>query len=304
MSIPVRNGGLLQPLSGEPLRLVRARHDACGVETRVDLPRGVPARAVRRLVCEGCEEPYDVATVAELGLIAPKSAPAPETPATDSRFWRWGSFVVAAFAVVGILLLIQGGPGEQERSPTSEPSTHLADEPSKATEAPTGARFVSRSGFSLALPPGWKEVRSDDGVAFAARSADGKAQATLWIERAPLLGFQEFVARTSQRLRSLPASETEVVERINAPTIDGTVVRLRADARAASVDSAAYEVTLRATGPYRYYLATTLLPGASRESSEAAELIHRSFVPEAAGGAEVETTIAPGSHQAKESQLP
>ena len=54
--------------------------------------------------------------------------------------------------------------------------------------------------------------------------------------------------------------------------------------------SPAYEVTLRTSGPYRYYLATTVQPDASEDAVDGAKLIHGSFVPAGAeparGGAE------------------
>jgi hypothetical protein len=113
MANPVRNGGFPEPISGEPQRLIRARHDACGTATRVRLPRVVPARAVRRVVCERCESPYDAGPVEEIALIDPaRQAPAPAPG--ESRARRWGSAVLAAFAVAGILLLIRRDPGVPE----------------------------------------------------------------------------------------------------------------------------------------------------------------------------------------------
>jgi hypothetical protein len=53
-------------------------------------------------------------------------------------------------------------------------------------------------------------------------------------------------------------------------------VRLAADA---PEGSPAFEVTLRAAGPFRYYLATTVQPDASAADVDAAELIHGSFQP-------------------------
>jgi hypothetical protein len=300
MSIPARNGGFPEPLAGESQRLVRTRHAACGGETRVRLPGAVPAHAVRRVVCERCEAPYDVETAEELGVEKPKGggATASAFHFTDSRLWRWGSAAAAAAAVVGVLLLVQGG--SDEPAPSSVPPAPAGD----LGAGPAEANFVSEPGFSLALPPGWEQVETEGGAAFAAASVDGSAEATLWIERDPELSFQEFEERTGEQLRSLSGSDPEVVERINAPTSDGTVVRLRADAPSESGVSAPYEVTLRATGPYRYYLATSVLPGASAHASDGADLIHGSFVPEAGGGGEIETGVAPGPGQDEGSELP
>ena len=60
------------------------------------------------------------------------------------------------------------------------------------------------------------------------------------------------------------------------------MVTLAADTRA---DQPQYEVTLRVAGPHRYYLATTVEPGASTEAANGAALIHNSFVPVAGASA-------------------
>jgi hypothetical protein len=70
------------------------------------------------------------------------------------------------------------------------------------------------------------------------------------------------------------------VERVPAPTDEATIVRLAADA---PPGQPSYEVTLRAAGPYRYYLATSVQPDASREAVEGAELVAGSFTPEGSG---------------------
>ena len=55
------------------------------------------------------------------------------------------------------------------------------------------------------------------------------------------------------------AGSANIVERVPAPTEEGTIVRLAADAPAGQPS---YAVTLRVAGPYRYYLATTVQPDA------------------------------------------
>ena len=156
------------------------------------------------------------------------------------------------------------------------------------------AHFITQPGFSLALPPGWEQTPSEGGAAFTAAATDGLADATLWIERAPDLSFAQFEARSLEQLRSLTGN-AEVVERIPAPTAEGTVVRLRADTPEGTGVSAPYDVTLRAAGPFRYYLATSVDPGASRQASDGADLVHGSFVPEPDGGGKIATSGAPGS---------
>ena len=71
----------------------------------------------------------------------------------------------------------------------------------------------------------------EGGATFAAVARDGGADATLWIERDPALDFATFEARSLDQLRSL-AGSAQVVERIAAPTPEGTIVRLAADAPA------------------------------------------------------------------------
>lgn len=311
------NGGFPEPPGDELQRLVRVRHGECGAETRVRLPRALPARVVRRVVCENCAAIYECEQVEEIGLLdageaiaraqtavspgamAAGSPPTPvppyrlwtlprprlphiSPPHIHSRAWRWASAVLAAGAVAAILLIVQGGDGETApQGGAAAPGQTAAGE-----KASTQARFVTEPGFSLALPPGWERTPAEGGAALTARSVDGGADATLWIERAPQLSLREFELRSLAQLESL-AGNSEVLDRIAAPTVAGTVVQLGAD-----VGGAPSVVTLRAAGPFRYYLATSVAPGASRPASEGAELIHGSFVPEPGGGGEV--TEAPG----------
>jgi hypothetical protein len=315
------NGGFPEPPNDELQRLVRVRHGECGAETRVRLPRALPARVVRRVVCDHCAATYDSDRVEEIGLLdageaiaraqapagpdaaaaepPPPSHPAarfaalarprlPHIPTPDihSRGWRWASAAVAAVAVVAILLIVQGGDSGE----TSPDAGRLAGAPPAGAEiASSDARFVTEPGFSLALPPGWERTPAEGGAAFTASSVDGNADATLWIERAPALSLRDFEQRSLAQLESL-AGNSRVLDRIAAPTVAGTVVQLGAD-----VGGAPYVVTLRAAGPYRYYLSTSVTPGASREAVEGAELIHGSFVPEPDGSGAVAEGEAPGA---------
>jgi hypothetical protein len=113
------NGGLPEPLPGEPVRQVRFRHEACGADTRVRIPFALSAEAVRRVVCEGCGQAYECdAVVDETAAEAPPSVPPVLHPRPsrvprwlsdpDSRVWRYLSIPVAAAAVIGVLALIQG----------------------------------------------------------------------------------------------------------------------------------------------------------------------------------------------------
>jgi hypothetical protein len=289
------NGGFPEPPAGGPVRVVRASHDACGAETRVRLPGPVPARAVRRVICEQCERPFEceavedptaAASVGDAGEAPPRpsrrltlpSLTLPDWRLPDwrrwlamppGRMWRILSIPLAAAAVIVGLVLVQGSdePAESERA-------------AQAGAVESGdAKLVRQPGWSLALPAGWERVEGAAGAAFAATAPDGAADATLWIERDPALSFREFEARSLIQLRQL-AGSAQVVERSAGPTPERTIVRLEADAPEGAGASAPYTVTLRASGPYRYYLSTSLQPGAPAAAVAAAELIHESFVPE------------------------
>ena len=314
------NGGFPQPLKGEPLRVVAARHDACGTRTEVQIPRSVPARAVRRVHCATCDVDFEADSVREIGLRAvpalrglrrpsmpslsrpsmpklpslsrPSFPSRPSVPSFDpsSRLWRAASVPIAAALVIGGLLLIQGGddsiysaapppvisqPTAANVTPAPPPPTgreldQRADKPSKHTE------LIQGSSFHFALPSKWERVEPPSGATFTATAPGGEADATLWIEEDPGLAFDDFVNRSRKQLEGLAGSAHEV-ERVAGPTPEESLVRLAADA---PPGQPTYEVLLRSSGPYRYYLATTVEPGASPEAREGVELITGSFSPE------------------------
>src|SRR4051794_34347185 len=70
------NGGFPEPWIGEPVQLVRCRHDACGETTLVRLPRAIPTEAVRVVVWGGCKESFDAGEIEAVGV----RAPAPREP--------------------------------------------------------------------------------------------------------------------------------------------------------------------------------------------------------------------------------
>jgi hypothetical protein len=294
------NGGFPEPPDGEPIRVVVARHAACGEATRVRLPHTVPAGAVRRIECARCERPFEADGVEEI-----------ESDGRSASFgdWTWGliSLAIAAAAVVGGLLLIQGandddatvaapaaresagaggaaeaagpnagpqGAGREGAGPERAASAPAAG--SKDPKASKTANLVRGSSYSLALPSAWKQIDPPAGATFAAVSADRAADATLWIEEDPELDFPAFIDQSLAQLEAL-AGSARIVERPPAPTPESTIVRLTADAQPGQPS---YEVTLRAAGPYRYYLATSVQPGASNEAVRGAELVAGSFTPE------------------------
>jgi hypothetical protein len=203
-----------------------------------------------------------------------------------SRAWRLASIPIAAAAVIGGLLLIQGSGEEDSATPFASDapgaSAGGAKGEAKAGKARAGgnATLVREASFSLALPAGWERTPAADGATFAAAADGGDADATLWVEQDAGLSFSEFEARSLDTLEAL-AGSARVTERVTAPTPEETIARLAADN---PPGAPAYAVTLRAAGPYRYYLATTVQPDASDEAAKGADLIHGSFQPTAADG--------------------
>ena len=301
------NGGFPVPPAGVVTRVINATHEVCGQPTEVRIPAHLEPRAVQSVVCERCAERYEPITVERVDVILPAPAagsaggngsapwdfedvPAWRKPEMLRRLadpgglgWRALSIPLTAAAVIVVLLLIQGGGSEDAASPSevSAPavSQDVPDQVGSAGAAATAAEratLVRGSSFSLALPAGWKETSS--GATFAASSSGGDAEVKLWVSNQPDLAFADFEARSIAQLESL-AGESRVVERQAGPTPEGTIVRLAANAPRGAPT---HEVTLRAAGPYRYYLSTTLQPGASRATADGADLVHGSFTPVAA----------------------
>jgi hypothetical protein len=287
------NGGFPEPIPGEPVRLVRCRHDACGTATRVRVPRALPALAVRRVVCEQCHQPFKCEDALDAGVVKAGAARRPGAARRwlsdpESHAWRYLSIPVAAAAVIVALILIQGSGGSDQPSSStpaaSEPApsgSNTAGGAGGSGAGQGGAEVVKGSSYTLAMPPAWSQTTSENGATFAAAADGGGATATLWIQRDSSLSFPQFEAQSLATLRGL-AGNAHVADRTAAATADGTIVTLAADA---PQGAPAYEATLRVAGPYRYYLATTVDPDASRTAVDGAELIRNSFVPVATGKA-------------------
>jgi hypothetical protein len=263
MTLDDGNGGFPEPPAGESVRVVRCTHTTCGSETRIRLPRQLPAEAVRRVVCDGCGHAYECERAEEVGR-----------GSGASRAWRLVSIPIAAAAVIGALLLIRGleDDGSPEQSDAGSPVA-----PASGDGGAREARVVREPTYTLALPSGWQRTDPPPGATFAARSEDRTGEAALWVRDAPGLDFAAFERRSLKQLREL-AGSAEVADRVSGPTPDETIVRLESE-RASSGTSPVYEVTLRAVDPYRYYLSTTLAPQASARARAGARLIHRSFLP-------------------------
>ena len=148
------NGGFPEPAIGEPVRIVRCEHQACGAATRVRLPQALSAKVVRRVVCAGCRQAFECDQALDLGILEivveepgalrtrashPRRLvePAPQPPRPRklsrtkvpgwlsnprSRAWRYMSVPIAAAAVIGALLLIQGSGGPARHNASSAPA--------------------------------------------------------------------------------------------------------------------------------------------------------------------------------------
>jgi hypothetical protein len=190
--------------------------------------------------------------------------------------------------VIGLLLIQGRSNGDSGGVPATAPS---AAKPAAAatagkdaakgkssvakSAAAKNAQVVAGSNFTLALPKGWQRVNPSGGATFAALDGDGAADATLWIKRDPKLDFATFESSSMNQLEQLGGS-SKVISREQGPTVDQTVVTLGTDAPKGAPD---YQVVLRASGPYFYYLATTLQPDASSEAADGVDLIQHSLLP-------------------------
>jgi hypothetical protein len=283
------NGGFPEPPTGEPVRVIAARHDGCAEATRVRLPRTVPARAVRRVRCSQCSRDFDAGSVEDVTAPPPRRFGLADRFDPSSRAWQLASLGLAAAAVIGGLLLIQGGDDQpqagQPAAALAPPSTpppapskerHSGSDKTKASKHTT---LVAGSSYHLALPAHWERVNPPSGATFKAVAPGGDADVTLWIRRDPGLSFDQFVNQSIRQLESLTGSPPKV-DKAFAPTADDSVVRLTADA---PKNQPTYEVTLRAAGDYRYYLAASVQPDASSEAADGADLIEESFRPEGNG---------------------
>jgi hypothetical protein len=203
--------------------------------------------------------------------------------------WRYLSVPLAGAAVIGALVLIQGsddssfpvtteptGETAQAETATAVPATSKHDKQAAKAQQTKDAHLVKGSTFSLAMPQGWERITPPAGSTFAAQAPDGSADATLWLKRDPGLDFPSFEAQSLDQLRNL-AGSAKVVNRVAAPTAEASVVTLAADAPA---NAPQYEVTLRQSGPYSYYLATTLQPSANTETADGVDLIKSSLLPQ------------------------
>ncbi len=194
------------------------------------------------------------------------------------RYSRWGLAAAGlAIAVVGRRRdrrrrrrRLQRGGERRRRSPAAE-----AEPPSVINDP----QFVEEKGFAIALPDSWRRTKPPEGASFAATSDDGLGVATLWVDRDPKLDFDEFVDQSLAGLEGL-GDNARVTDRVEGPSPETSIAVLEADVPVDGGAAGPYRVTLRAAGPYRYYLATSIGAGAPPRLIADAELLSTSFRPQ------------------------
>ncbi len=197
------------------------------------------------------------------------------------------ALVIAAVALVAVTLP-HGGQDDAAAGSPVEAGVIAPDAPAapaeaaRASEAPAEGKFLTAGGYSLPLPEGWKQTRRPPGAALAAVSADGLATTTLFIERRPDLDFHAFEQRSLRSL-SILGADARVVERTTGRPLAASSAELRAEVPAGDGGTSPYLVTLRASGPYRYHLATALRPGASPRLMSDAEALGQHLRPRLSG---------------------
>jgi hypothetical protein len=186
---------------------------------------------------------------------------------------RAAMFLTAAACLMAVVLFLLSGIGGSSGSDAT-----ASDAP-----APAAPTVVRERGFSLSLPAGWHEIDAPDGALYAAAASGGDARSTLWVERKPELSFDSYVANSLQGLETL-GTGARVAHQVRGKTLESSSAELRAEVPMDGMAPGPYRVTLRAAGPYRYYLATTVSPNAAPGTLADAEMLGASLRPEKPSG--------------------
>ena len=195
------------------------------------------------------------------------------------RHRPWGlpvAGVVLAAVVVAIVVVAGGGSGDSGDGPGSTVAPLSEAAPPSVINDP---QFVEEKGFSIALPDTWKQTKPPEGASFAAVSDDGLGEATLCVDRDPKVSFDDFIDQSLAGLDGL-GENARVTDRVKGPTPETSIAVLEADVPVDGGVAGPYRVTLRAAGPYRYYLATSIGAGAPPRLVADAELLSTSFRPQ------------------------
>ena len=189
----------------------------------------------------------------------------------------------AAITALAVLIVIVG-PGAGAGSSAAAEETFVNEADATAEAEPDSAakeRFIEVGGYSISLPDGWSNSPRPPGSAFAATSADGLGTTTLWIKQNPNLDLDAFERRSKRSLAKL-GDDVAVLSRVDGDVPADSSVELTASVPLGNDPTSpgqelasSYRVTLRVAGPYTYYLATTIQPGAAEAlTADADELSH------------------------------
>jgi len=192
------------------------------------------------------------------------------------RARRWGLPLAGAAVVLIVAAVLVAALGGGEGAPSATTAPLAQSEPPSVISDP---QFVEEKGFSIALPDSWHRTRPPEGASFAAVSEDGLGEATLWVDRDRNLSFDEFVDQSLAGLDGI-GENARVSDRVEGPTPETSIAVLEADVPVDGGVAGPYRVTLRAAGPYRYYLATSVGAGAPPRLAADAELLSASFRPQ------------------------
>lgn len=189
----------------------------------------------------------------------------------STRFGLPIAGAVVAVVVVGLVLVLTRGSD-------SSVDTAAPIAPVEPPAAIAESQFVQERGFSIALPDAWHRIKPPEGASFAARSDDDLGESTLWVDHDPKLGFNDFIDQSLAGLEQL-GDNARVTDRVDGSSIETSIAELEADVPVDGGLAGPYRVTLRAAGPYRYYLATSIGAGAPPRLLADAELLSASFRP-------------------------
>ncbi len=206
--------------------------------------------------------------------------------ARDEAAERPGLTIGVLAAVAGVLAIVvialaASGDGDGNFVTVAEPPATPESISEAAPAAPliADSQIVEEEDFTIALPSGWKRTKPPRGASFAARSGDGFAQTTLWVEESPNLDFQEFVDQSLGGLERL-GENAQVTDVVDGETLETSIAELQADVPVSGGQPGPYRVTLRAAGDLRFYLATSVAAGAPPARLADAELLGTTFRPQ------------------------
>ena len=158
--------GLERWVPGAPcrrtVRMVAARHDACGAETRVRLPGSLEPRAVRRFHCARCAAAFETSRVEEIDVHLDLAAPVPAEDPLEA-------FVRSARRTVAVPEPVEPEPAASANDtievPAFVPAEPLKDEPVEPEPAaPAAAEGREAEAQAAVTPQGPEALRPEPAI--------------------------------------------------------------------------------------------------------------------------------------------